>query len=76
MLSLFKRPFEKETLESWSKMCDDIAKVAILAEPVVIWGNADILFKVINGVLLLIAIYIFLNLGRKLKQAKLKLGGE
>lgn len=76
MFSLFKRPFEKETLESWSKMCDDVAKVAILAEPVVIWGNADVITKMVNGILLLIAIYLFLSLGRKLKQAKLDLEGE
>ncbi|MEN2901405.1 hypothetical protein NJNGDCLN_03077 [Mannheimia haemolytica] len=27
-LNLFKRPIELSTLESWSKFCDDVGKVA------------------------------------------------
>lgn len=36
MFRLFKPPFEISTLEAWSKMSDDIAKVAILAVPVML----------------------------------------
>ena len=31
MLNLFKLPIEKSSLEAWSKLSDDVAKVDILA---------------------------------------------
>lgn len=36
MLNLFKQPMETTTFEAWAKMSDDIAKVAILAVPVML----------------------------------------
>lgn len=40
MLNLFKRPIEPEIKEDWSKLTLDIAKVALLAIPVVVYGNS------------------------------------
>ena len=33
MLNLLKRPIEVETLDTWAKILEDMAKVAILAIP-------------------------------------------
>ncbi|MBR0572678.1 MULTISPECIES: hypothetical protein [Pasteurellaceae] len=64
MWNLFKKPIEKSSFEAWSKMSDDIAKVAILAIPVIIFGKYTIGFKILNSILLFIAIYLFLIGGR------------
>lgn len=64
MLNLFKRPIEKSSLESWSKITDDIAKVAILAIPVMLYGKDPIYLKAINSILLLIGAYACLLGGR------------
>ena len=39
MLNLFKLPIEKSSLEAWSKLSDDVAKVDILAMPVILYGE-------------------------------------
>ncbi|QNS14468.1 hypothetical protein [Mannheimia bovis] len=70
MLSIFKRPVERETLDDWAKISVDVAKVAILAIPVILFGNEPTLAKLINSTLLVLSIYIFLTLGRKLRQLK------
>lgn len=57
MLALFKRPFHKESLDSWSKNLDDIARVAILAVPVVIYSNDAIVYKVFN--IIFLAVFAF-----------------
>ncbi len=36
MFNLFRSPIEKSSLSAWSKLTDDIAKVAILAMPVIL----------------------------------------
>ncbi|MDP8033579.1 hypothetical protein QJU43_04680 [Pasteurella atlantica] len=64
MWNLFKKPIEKSSFEAWSKMSDDIAKVAILAIPVIIYGAGTILSKTMDILLLLSLIYIFLAMGR------------
>lgn len=64
MWNLFKKPIEKSSFESWAKISDDIAKVAILAIPVVIYGTNKILSKTIDLLLLISLIYIFLAMGR------------
>ncbi|WP_235977567.1 hypothetical protein [Spirabiliibacterium pneumoniae] len=56
-------------------MSDDIAKVAILAVPVVILGENAILNKVLNAIMLLTAIFLFMNISRKLRVLKVTLGG-
>jgi len=39
MYNLFRKPIEKTSFESWAKVSDDIAKVAILACPVILYGK-------------------------------------
>ena len=64
MLNLFKRPIEKSTLEAWAKMSDDVAKVAILAVPVILYGKEQIATKLLNVFLLGLAVYFFLSASR------------
>ncbi len=48
MLNIFTKPFEQETLDDWAKLSVDIAKVAILAIPVILYGKDALLIKFIN----------------------------
>lgn len=64
MFNIFKKPFEKGTLEAWAKIFDDIAKVAFLAIPVMIYGKDAIELKLFNIGILVIGIYIFVLGGR------------
>ncbi|AWW34559.1 hypothetical protein CT138_06680 [Mannheimia varigena] len=67
MLSIFKTPVEKETLDDWAKISVDVAKVAILAVPVVIYGNEAIILKIFNLIFLALTIYSSLTVARKLR---------
>ncbi|MFQ1049063.1 hypothetical protein ACIRXL_03040 [Avibacterium paragallinarum] len=71
MLNLFKKPIEIETLDDWAKIATDITKVAILAFPVILYGNDPIYLKIINTVLLVFAVYFGLAGTRHLKRIKL-----
>ena len=55
MLNLSKKPIEKETLDDWAKLSVDVAKVAILAIPVILYGKDPIYLKCINSFLRLCA---------------------
>lgn len=68
MFNIFKRPFEKSSQEAWAKMSDDIAKVAILALPVMLYGKEPVYLKIINSILLLIGIYSALFIGRFIRR--------
>ncbi len=70
MLSLLKKPFEKETLDDWAKLSVDLSKVSIVAMPVVIYGNFGIIEKVINLLLLAFASYMMLCSGRLFRRMK------
>lgn len=71
MLNLFQKPFEPETLDVWAKMSDDVAKVAVLGIPAVIYMKDNAVWvKVLNVCLLLLIIYVFLLVGRILRKAK------
>lgn len=70
MLNLFKRPFEKDTLEDWGKLSIDIAKVAILAMPVVLYGESAIPIKIANVLFLTGGAYCSLIIGRKFRAMK------
>ena len=48
MLNLFKLPIEKSSLEAWSKLSDDVSKVAILAMPVILYGEQPLFLKGLN----------------------------
>lgn len=72
MLNLFKRPIEKDTLDDWAKIATDIAKVAIIAIPVILYGNDPLYLKLTNTVLLSIGVYASLQSGRIIRQYKQK----
>lgn len=76
MFNLFKVPLEPETLEAWLKTLDDIAKVAILALPVLIYGQGSLAFKISNLILLVVLIYLFLMIGRLFRRYRKTLIGE
>lgn len=72
MLNLFKRPIEKDILDDQAKIATDIAKVAILAIPVILYGNDPLYLKLSNTVLLAIGVYASLQSGRIIRQYKQK----
>ncbi|OZN25710.1 hypothetical protein CFY87_00355 [Actinobacillus seminis] len=76
MFRLFKPPFEISTLEAWSKMSDDIAKVAILAVPVMLYSNYSLGFRIFNIVLLSVVVMAFLTVGRYFRQVIIRLSEE
>lgn len=73
LFNLFSRPIEKDTLEDWAKIVADVAKVSILAIPVVLYGNDAVPLKTFNSILLLIGAYAALQSGRIIRRYKLKL---
>lgn len=68
MFNLFRSPIEKSSLSAWSKLTDDIAKVAILAMPVILYGKHSLAFKGMNIAFLLVVTYLGLALGRVFRQ--------
>lgn len=68
MLNLFKLPIEKSSLEAWLKFSDDVAKVAILAMPVILYGERQLFLKGLNISFLLIIAYVCLVMGCKFRQ--------
>ncbi|MGQ9445000.1 hypothetical protein ACTHGP_06210 [[Pasteurella] aerogenes] len=76
MFRLFKPPFEISTLEAWSKMSDDIAKVAILAIPVMLYSNYSLDFRIFNIALLSIVALAFLTVSRYFRQVIIRLSEE
>ncbi|MCW9698030.1 hypothetical protein [Avibacterium sp. 20-129] len=76
MLNLFKRPIEIETLEAWAKMSEDMAKVAILAVPMITFGQNGTLFKIISSFTLVFIAYATLAVGKQLRKLKPKLSKE
>lgn len=73
MFNVFKRPFHQESLDSWCKMLDDIAKVAILALPVILYSEKGIGYKLINSLFLVISVYICLMVSDLTRKNKSKL---
>ncbi len=68
MFNLFKQPFEEQTLEDWAKLSVDLAKVAMVAVPVVIYGDATISMKLLNSILLVTFAYIGLYSAREFRK--------
>ncbi|MDO4697430.1 MAG: hypothetical protein Q4A60_01940 [Pasteurellaceae bacterium] len=73
MWNIFKRPINPESLESWVKMLDDLAKVALVTIPVLLYGSNSVLFKVINALLLVAISYAILFISNQLRQHKSQL---
>lgn len=67
-LNLFKRPIELSTLESWSKFCDDVGKVAFIAIPPMIYSHYVLSIKVGSIIALLVITYGFLLTARTIRQ--------
>ncbi|MGV6989610.1 hypothetical protein ACWA5Z_12100 [Testudinibacter sp. P80/BLE/0925] len=76
MFNLIQRPIERTTLEAWAKMSDDIAKVAILAVPVMLLDSSVISLKVINGISLIFSAYAFLCGGRFIRKHLTNMEGK
>ncbi|BBE95117.1 hypothetical protein [Haemophilus influenzae] len=76
MLNLLKRPIEVETLEAWAKILEDMAKVAILAVPVVAFGQNNTYFKIASSVALLFMAYFALLGGKLIRKHKLFLSSS
>ncbi|WGE13636.1 hypothetical protein PM3_0264 [Pasteurella multocida] len=57
-------------------MSDDIAKVAILAIPVMLYSNYSLGFRIFNIVILSVITFVFLTIGRGLRQEIIKLSRE
>lgn len=74
--NLFNVPLEPDTLDAWLKILDDIAKVAILALPVVLYGDRTLVFKSYNSALLVIIIYCCLLVGRMLRKNRSRIVGS
>lgn len=68
MWNITKHTTEK-TLDDWAKLSVDVAKVAILAIPVILYGKDPIIIKIINAVLLG-RVYGGLFAGRKFRKMK------
>ncbi|WP_228064768.1 hypothetical protein [Muribacter muris] len=71
MWNLFKRPIKKDTLDAWVKILEDCAKVAIVAIPVVMFGDSEshYLIKLFRTLGLVVIAYLLLAGGRKLRES-------
>ncbi|MCF7522118.1 hypothetical protein L4G92_08695 [Neisseria sp. ZJ106] len=76
MFNLLKRPIETETLDAWAKILEDIAKVAVLALPVVIFGQNGVAFKAASSIALLTIAYFALIGGKQIRKHKTFLSTE
>lgn len=70
MLDLFHKPINIESLDSWAKNLDEIARIAILAMPVVIYGSDVTSFKAMNIVFLIFSCYFSVYLANLLRNKK------
>lgn len=76
VFNLLKRPIETETLDAWAKILEDIAKVSILALPVVIFGQSGVFFKIASSVALMYVAYFALIGGKQIRKHKTFLSSE
>lgn len=74
--NLLQRPIERETIDAWAKVLEDLAKVAILATPVVLYGDKDIWFKLGHLALLAAMSYIGFLLAKLLRKNRRYFEGE
>ncbi len=67
-LNLWHRPIERATLEAWARCAEDVAKVALLALPIVLYGGYPLGVKALNMGLLVLIAYLGLLFGKHLRQ--------
>lgn len=70
MWNLAKPPIDNETLDEWTRLSTDIAKVAILAIPVMLYSDSSVAMKLFNFIFLAFGAYFSLYLGRLFKRMK------
>ncbi|WP_245872508.1 hypothetical protein [Avibacterium endocarditidis] len=75
-VKFIQTPDRSRNLRSLGKMVEDIAKVAILAVPVIIFGQNGILFKIMSSLTLMFVIYATLVAGKLLRKHKSQLSKE
>ncbi|AGI31904.1 TPA: hypothetical protein PXF07_000203 [Mannheimia haemolytica] len=68
MLNLFKKPIKKSSFEAWAKLMDDVAKVAILAIPVILYGEYSLLMKFTHSITLFAVVYFLLATARLFRE--------
>lgn len=68
MWNLFRRPIEKSSFDSWAKISDDVAKVAMIALPTALLSNVLLETKVAYLMSLIVLIYLLLTTGRILRK--------
>lgn len=73
--NLLKPPFETDTLNAWAHLVEDLAKVALIALPMVLYGDSPTALKVINTALLVFISDSSLLLSRRIRQYRLSLRG-
>ncbi|MDP8170109.1 hypothetical protein QJU96_02250 [Pasteurella skyensis] len=71
-INLFSRPISEDTIEAWAKILEDLAKIAFIAMPAVLYGEYTFIFKGANIVLLILMSYLFLVGAKVLRNNKLK----
>lgn len=72
-MNIFKRPLHKDSLDSWCNILDDVAKVAILAIPVVLYNEILLTYKVANSAFLACSAYLCLFCADFMRKNKVKL---
>lgn len=70
MFKPFKRPINMESLNSWAKNLDEIARIAILASPVVVYSPYEIGLKVLNMMFLVLFSYFCVYLADFIRRNK------
>ncbi len=70
--NLFSRPISENTIEAWAKILEDLAKLAFIAMPAVLYGEYTFIFKGANIVLLVLMSYLFLVGAKLLRNSKFK----
>lgn len=76
MFKMFHIPIEKESLEAWLKILDDVTKVAFVTIPVILYGSGSVLFKIFNSLLLVLVALSLMFIADKLRRNKKLLTGE
>lgn len=70
MFNIFKKPFNRESLDSLCKILDDISKIELLAIPVVLYSPNGLFYKLFNSFVLLFSMYICLFMADFIRKNK------
>lgn len=67
MWNLCQFPTSKETIEAWAKILEDIAKVSLIAIPVLVFGKETDMFKIFGSSSLFLTAYCCLIIAKYLR---------